>query len=41
MFLKEFSIDGLKIGESSPPYIIAEMSANHGGKITRAKNIIK
>ncbi len=41
MFLKEFSIDGQKISESSPPYIIAEMSANHGGKISRAKNIIK
>ena len=40
MFLKEFSIDGRKIGESYPPYIIAEMSANHGGLISKAKKII-
>lgn len=41
MFLKEFAIDGKKVGESCPPYIIAEMSSNHGGEISRAKNIIK
>ena len=40
MFQKEFSIDGRKIGEFHPPYIIAEMSANHGGDISRAKKII-
>ena len=41
MFQKEFTIDGKKVGESSPPYIIAEMSSNHGGELSRAKNIIK
>ena len=41
MFLKEFDIEGRFIGEKHPPYIIAEMSANHGGKIERAFKIIK
>jgi N-acetylneuraminate synthase len=34
------SIDGRKIGKGEPPYIIAEMSANHNGSIENAKNII-
>ena len=29
-----------KIGHSYPPYIIAEMSANHNGSIDRAKETI-
>ena len=36
-----FEIDGLKIGKDCKPYIIAELSANHGGDITRAKKSIK
>lgn len=35
------SIDGVKIGEDYPPYIIAEMSANHNGKIEAAFKIIE
>ena len=30
-----------EIGEGNPAYIIAEMSANHGGNIQTAKDIIK
>ena len=33
-------INGRKIGSDCPPYIIAEMSANHNGDIENAKNII-
>ena len=33
-------INGRKIGNDYPPYIIAEMSANHNGDIEKAKNII-
>ena len=29
-----------EIGEGKPAYIIAEMSANHAGDISRAKEII-
>ena len=30
-------IKNLKVGENEPPFIIAELSANHGGSIERAK----
>jgi len=33
-------IDGYEISEHSPPYIIAEISANHNGKIENAFKII-
>ena len=36
----EIKIAGRQIGEGHPPYIIAEMSANHGGDLNRALNII-
>lgn len=35
------SIDGRKIGHGEPPYIIAELSANHNGKLERALETIK
>ena len=35
------NIDGVNIGKDFRPYIIAELSANHGGDIERAKNSIK
>ena len=31
------NIDGIKIGQDEPPYIVAELSANHGGSIDIAK----
>jgi len=37
---KEILIDGVKIGPAYPPYIVAEISANHNGSIERAKNIM-
>lgn len=36
-----FIIDNIKIGEAEPPYIIAEISANHNGSLERAKYSIK
>ena len=39
--MKKFiSINGRKIGENHPPYVIAEMSANHNGSIDDAFQII-
>ena len=35
------TINGREIGPNSPPYIIAELSANHNGKIERAFETIK
>lgn len=40
-FNKTFSIEGVFIGEGCTPYIIAEMSANHGNNINTAIEIIK
>jgi len=36
MFNKTINIDGRLIGEGQPPYIVAELSANHNGDIKRA-----
>ncbi|OXX68148.1 pseudaminic acid synthase [Vibrio sp. V03_P4A6T147] len=38
---KEISINGRKIGPDFPPYIIAELSANHNGDINRAFQIME
>lgn len=38
---QEISIAGRKIGRSYPPYIIAELSANHNGKLETAMRIIE
>ena len=37
----KFSIDGRDIGTDNPPYVIAEMSANHNGDINVAFRIIE
>jgi pseudaminic acid synthase len=38
---KFIEIDGIKIGNDFPPYIIAELSANHNGDINRAYKIME
>ena len=35
------NINGKKIGVTEKPYIIAELSANHGGQIENAKDCNK
>lgn len=40
-FNKEVIINGRKIGDGHPAYIIAEMSGNHAGSIDRAKELIR
>ncbi len=39
--MKYIEIDGRKIGPDYPPYIIAELSANHNGDLNRALQIIE
>lgn len=39
--MKDIIIDGQPIGPNHPPYIIAELSANHNGDINRAFKIIE
>lgn len=39
--MSSISIDGRKIGKEFPPYIIAELSANHNGDINRAFKIME
>jgi len=36
----DVTIDGRKIGQAHPPYVIAEMSGNHNGDIERAFRLI-
>lgn len=38
--MKPFQINGREIGQHCPPYIIAELSANHNGDLARAFSII-
>ncbi|MGB0936183.1 MAG: pseudaminic acid synthase [Colwellia sp.] len=40
IFHTEINIDGTQIGPSHPPYIIAELSANHNGSLQRALDTI-
>ncbi len=41
MFNKTFKIDGVSIGDEFEPYIIAEMSANHGNNLENACDIVR
>lgn len=36
-----FAIDGRAIGPDRPPYIVAELSGNHGGALTRALELLE
>ena len=38
---REININGRLIAEDAPPYVIAELSANHNGKFETAIEIIK
>jgi pseudaminic acid synthase len=40
-FNKQFKIDGCLVGEGCPPYVIAEMSANHGNDLNKAIEIVR
>lgn len=40
MKIKEIEIAGRKVGRDHPPYIVAEMSANHNGSLQRALDTI-
>jgi len=39
--MREFEIAGRKIGAGHPTYIVAEMSANHGGSIDHALRVVR
>lgn len=39
--MNSFEINGRKVGDGYPAYMIAEMSGNHAGSIERAKEIIR
>jgi N-acetylneuraminate synthase len=39
--MKNVVIDQRSIGPGEPPFVIAEISANHGGDLTRAKKIMR
>ena len=39
--MESFKFGNHEISRSSPPFLIAEVSANHNGSIDRAKNIIR
>ncbi|KZN70550.1 N-acetylneuraminate synthase [Pseudoalteromonas luteoviolacea S4060-1] len=39
-FKSHFQIDGKEVGHASPCYIIAEMSANHGQSLSKAKELV-
>lgn len=41
MFNRSFQIDGINIGDEYEPYIIAEMSANHGNNLQNACEIVR
>lgn len=39
--MREVEIGGRKIGPGHPPFVVAEMSANHGGRLERAMAILE
>jgi N-acetylneuraminate synthase len=41
MNTSSFSLNGRVLGPGKPPYLVAEMSANHGGDFDRAVNVLR
>jgi N-acetylneuraminate synthase len=39
--MQDISIAGRRIGERTPPFIVAELSANHGGSLDRALAVVE
>jgi pseudaminic acid synthase len=39
--MREFKIDGRPVGPGYPPYVIAELSGNHNGDLSRALRLIE
>lgn len=39
--MTNFSIDGRRIGTDEPPYLIAELSANHNGRLDTALRVVE
>jgi pseudaminic acid synthase len=40
-FKQKFEINGRSVGEDCKPYVIAEMSANHGNDLNKAIEIVR
>jgi len=39
--MRELVIDGQRIADDTPPYIVAEIGHNHGGSLDRAKEMVR
>jgi sialic acid synthase len=39
--MREITIDGIRIADDEPAYIVAEISANHGGDVAKARAMVR